>query len=204
MPADQRVESSGAVGVAAVGVVCPAGDVGVSGGRLGSCRPSRLRGIGGRLGGTGSSSAAGGRGHGSGGLGGTVEQAQSSRVEARAAVRGQGKLFIDLLLQGGICGDLRVQVERELVGVRGGRLQARQGVAVGSGLAGGVLALQGGKLGIFDGERYSAGQQGADHEASYGDRPPGHGARHHCAAPMHWRYSALRRVSRPGSTLPPA
>lgn len=201
MPADQRVESSGAVGVAVVGVVCPAGDVGVGGG---SCRPSRLRGIGGRLGGTGSSSAAGGRGHGGGRLGGTVEQAQSSRIEARAAVRGQGKLFIDLLLQGGICGYLRVQVERELVGVRGGRLQARQGVAVGSGLAGGVLALQGGKLGIFDGERYSAGQQGADHEASYGDHPSGHGAADHCAAPMHWRYSALRRVSRPGSTFPPA
>lgn len=87
---------------------------------------------------------------------------------------------------------------------RGGRLQAHQGVAVVRGLAGSVVALQGGELGILDGERYSAGKQGAHHEASYGDRPPGHGARDHCAAPMHWRYSALRRVSRPGSTWPPA
>ena len=68
MPADQRVEAGGAIGIATVGVTCPAGDVGVGRGGL-----ALLRGIGGRLGGTGSNSAAGGRGHG-GGLGSTVEQ----------------------------------------------------------------------------------------------------------------------------------
>ena len=99
MPVDQGVEPTGALVVTGAGAQCPAGKVGVAGAAgLGLGAVYRLRGIGGRLGATRCSSAAGGRGHSGGGrgdAGGTVEHAQSSSIKAGAALRGQGDLFME-------------------------------------------------------------------------------------------------------------
>ena len=114
MPVDQGVEPAGAFVVLPPGVERPAGKVGVGGVRLGvalvallSPLPSPistpLRGIAGSVGATRCSSAAGGRGHSGGGgsdAGGTVEHAQSSSVQAGAALRSQGDLFMEFSSQG--------------------------------------------------------------------------------------------------------